>query len=170
MTTWWVLGLFVLLLTGASACQRATYQYQPLPPSAAATSEATPQLLFLSFNMTTTPAGGHYLESLLMKTVAGQANPVADDIETGPSYLLISQLDAANTPCGPARRIPHPLVQDVEAPTAAGTGVLERHIATLTQAEFFVRLARLPKARAVRLEEVGPAAPNPITVIFSLPN
>jgi hypothetical protein len=168
MNLWWPAGLFMLLLLpGAQGCQRAAYHYQPLP-AATLPAGATPQLLFMSFNMTTDPAGAHRVEPLLVKTVPGQANPIADEDETGPSYLLISQLDAQNKPCGPARRVPHPLVQDVESPTASGA--LQRQLVLRPEAEFFVRLARLPQARAVRLEEVGPAAPNPLSVTFPLPN
>jgi hypothetical protein len=156
----------------APACQRAAYHYQPLPaaPTTGPTA-AGPQLLFLSFRMSTTATGAHQVEPLLVKAVPGQPNPAADDEEpTSASYVLISQLDAAGQPCGPARRVPHPLQQDVEAPGAPGTGTMQRHTITLPQAEFFVRLARQPQARAVRLEEAGPAAPQPISVTFPLPN
>ncbi|WP_208175297.1 hypothetical protein [Hymenobacter negativus] len=156
----------------ATACQRAPYRYQPLPDAAATTSVGTtPQLLFLSFRMSTAATGTHQLEPLMLKATPGQANPAADDEEpSGTSYLLLSQLDAANAPCGPSRKLPHPLLQDVEAPAAPGTGAMQRHTISLAQAEFFVRVARQPKARAVRLEEVGPAAISPISVTFPLPN
>ena len=174
MTTWWPAGFFALLLLAmAPACQRAPYHYQPLPAgtTASASPEAGPQLLFLSFRMSTNPAGTHRVEPLLLKAVPGQATPLADEEEaTGTSYLLLSQLDAANQPCGPARRLPHPLLQDVESPGEPGTGAMQRHTITLPQAEFFVRLARQPQSRTVRLEEVGPAAPHPVSVTFPLPN
>lgn len=174
MTTCWPTGLLALaLLLTAPACQRAPYRYQPLPTAAAATagSEAGPQLLFLSFRMSTAATGAHQLEPLLLKATPGQTSPLGDDEEaSGASYLLLTQLDAASAPCGPARKVPHPLVQDVESPAAAGTGALERHTIALPQAEFFVRLARQPRARAVRLDEVGPAAAHPISVTFPLPN
>lgn len=174
MTTCWPLGLFALaLLTTAPACQRAAYRYQPLPVATAATTdaEAGPQLLFLSFRMSTTSPGIHQVEPLLLKATPGQASPVADDEDVSTSsYLLLTQLDAASAPCGPAKKVPHPLVQDVESPATEGTGAMQRHTITLPQAEFFVRMARQPKARAVRLEEVGPAAAHPISVIFPLPN
>ena len=176
MTTGWPTGFCaLLLLTTAPACQRAAYHYQPLPVSAAASAGATaetgPQLLFLSFRMSATATGPHQVEPLLVKAVAGQPNPAADDEEpTSASYVLIIQLDAAGQPCGPAKRVPHPLLQEVESPGAPGTGTMQRHTISLPQAEFFVRLARQPRARAVRLEEVGPAAPQPVSVTFSLPN
>jgi hypothetical protein len=174
MTKRYLASLFALmLLIGPAACQRATYHYQPLPAAASAdsASEATPQLLFLSFRMSTDADGKHRVEPLMMKAVPGQTNAIAEDEEvTGTSYIIISQLDAANQPCGPARRVPHPLLQDVEAPGEPGTGVMQRHLVALSQAEFFVRLARLPRAHAVRLEEAGPAAPHPISITFPLPN
>jgi hypothetical protein len=162
----------LVLLMIAPACQRAPYRYQPLPAVATtAGSEATPQLLFLSFQMSTTATGTHQLEPLMMKATPGQASPVADDEDvSGPSYLLLTQLDAANAACGPARKLPHPLVQDVESPAAAGTGAMQRHTITLPQAEFFVRLVRQPRARAVRVDEVSPAATRPLSVTFPLPN
>lgn len=169
MTIWWPAGLLALLLFPATqGCQRAAYSYQPLPAATAQPAGAVPQLLFLSFNMTTDATGAHHVAPLLVKAVPGQANPVAEDDETGPSYLVVSQLDAQSKPCGPARRLPHPLLQDVEAPTASGA--LQRQTVLRPEAEFFVRLARLPQARAVRLEEVGPAAPKPFSVTFPLPN
>lgn len=174
MTTCWPTALFALaLLTVAPACQRAPYRYQPLPatPTTAAGTEAAPQLLFLSFRMSTATAGTHQVEPLMIKATPGQASSLADDEEvSGPSYLLFTQLDAANAPCGPARKVSHPLVQNVESPADLGTGAMQRHIITLPEAEFFVRLARQPQARAVRLEEVGPAAAHPISVTFPLPN
>lgn len=170
MITWRPAGLFVLLLLpGAQGCQRAAYSYHPLPAATAQpAADATPQLLFMSFNMTTEATGAHRVEPLMVKTVPGQASPLAEEDETGPSYLLVSQLDAQNKPCGPARRLPHPLVQDVESPAASGA--LQRQLVLRPEAEFFVRLARQPQARAVRLEEVGPAAPKPLSVTFPLPN
>ncbi len=174
MTTWYPTGFWaLLLLLAAPACQRAPYRYQPLPASAPAgpTAEAGPQLLFLSFRLSGTGTGAHQVTPLLLKAVAGQPNPAADDEEpTSTSYVLLSQLDAAGQPCGPARRVPHPLLQDVEAPGAPGTGTMQRHTITLPEAEFFVRLPRQPRARTLRLEEVGPAAPHPVSVTFPLPN
>ena len=156
--------MFVLLLT-TLGCQRAPYHYQPLPATPSSPA-ATPQLLFLSFNMTTEADGRHYLEPLVMRVVPGEANPLTEQDAPGPSYLLLTQLDAAGQPCGPAHRVPHPLVRDVEAP--AENGRLQRQQVTVPQAEFFVRLARQPGAMGVRLEEVGPAAPHPISVAFPL--
>ena len=169
------MGFFTsVLLAIAPACQRAPYRYQPLPAgatTASASAEAAPQLLFLSFRMSTDPAGTHRVEPLMVKAVAGQASTLADEEDpAGTSYLLLSQLDAANAPCGPARRVPHPLVQDVESPAASGTGAMQRHTIMRPEAEFFVRLARQPQARAVRLEEVSPAAVHPVSVTFPLPN
>ncbi|GAB3580654.1 hypothetical protein GCM10027345_22420 [Hymenobacter daeguensis] len=162
-----------MFLVTAPACHRAPYRYQPLPAASASTagSEAAPQLLFLSFRMSTATNGTHQLEPLMLKATPGQVSPLADDEDvSGPSYLLLTQLDAASAPCGPARKVAHPLVQDVEAPAAPGTGAMQRHTVTLPQAEFFVRLARQPQARAVRLEEVGPDAVHPVSVTFPLPN
>lgn len=174
MTTGWQTPLFaLLLLTIAPACQRAPYRYQPLPAATptSAGAEAAPQLLFLSFRMSTAATGAHQLEPLMIKATPGQANPLADDEEVSEaSYLLLTQLDAANAPCGPAHKVAHPLVQNVESPADPGTGAMQRHTVTLPQAEFFVRLARQPKAQTVRLEEVGPAATHPISVAFPLPN
>jgi hypothetical protein len=173
MTRCWPTPLIALaLFLTTPACQRAPYRYQPLPAAtaAAAGSEAA-QLLFLSFRMSTTATGTHQLEPLMIKATPGQTSPVADDEEaSGPSYLLFTQLDAANAPCGPARKVPHPLVQDVESPAAAGTSAMERHTITLPQAEFFVRVARQPRARAVRVDEVGPGATRPLSVTFPLPD
>lgn len=165
-------GLFAIaLLTGALSCQRAPYRYQPLPAATAGpTADAAPQLLFLSFRMTTDAAGVHQVAPLLVQAVPGQANPVSDDDEdaTSSSYLLISQLDAADQPCGSARRLPHPLVQNVEAP-AASAGALQRQTVTLAQAEFFVRLARQPRAQKIRLVEVSPGTTTPLSATFPLP-
>lgn len=169
--TKWPSGLCVLLLWLATpACQRAPYHYQPLSPTepATASSESSAQLLFLSFNMTTGPDGKHQLEPISLKSVPGQASPLAEEDVSGPSYLLLTQLDAQQQPCGPARRVPHPLVQDVES--AAANGELRHQTSVQAQAEFFVRLARQPHARAVRLAEVGPAAPKPISIVLPLPN
>lgn len=165
-----------MLLPAAQACHRAAYRYQPPAAATAATgtppgaAETKPQLLFLSFNMSTEPGGAHKVTTLGMKVVPGQLNAIAEEEAPGPSYLLISQLDGAGKPCGPARRLPHPLVQDVEAPANPATGALTRQLVTVAQAEFFVRLARQPQAKAVRLEEVGPAAPKPVSVTFPLSN
>lgn len=169
-------SLFILtLLAVAPACHRAPYRYQPLPAATASTTnagaEATPQLLFLSFRMSTAASGAHQLEPLMIKATPGQVSALGDDEEVaGPSYLLLTQVDAASAPLGPARKVAHPLVQDVESPAAPGSGAMQRHTITLPQAEFFVRMARHPQARAVRLEEVGPAAAHPISVTFPLPN
>ena len=165
--------LTVVLLTAAAACQRAPYRYQPLPAAtlASAGAEATPQLLFLSFQMSTTATGTHQLAPLMIKSTPGQASPVADDDEVSdPNYLLLTQLDAAGAACGPARKVSHPLVQNVESPAAPGTGGMQRNTISLAQGEFFVRLARQPKARTVRVAEFGPAAPSPISITFPLPD
>jgi hypothetical protein len=46
---------------------------------------------------------------------------------------------------------------------------MQRQRVTVAQAEFFVRLARQPQARTVRLEEVDPTTIQPLSVAFSLP-
>jgi len=164
---WLLLGL----LPGSWACARAPYHYQPLASTAAAggtLSEAAPQLLFLSFRMSTVPPGPRRLELLQAQAVPGEANALAEDVD-GPAYLQLTQLDAAGRACGPPQRVPHPLRQSMEYPAEGSTGRLERREVTLPEAEFFVRVARQPRATAVHLEEVGTATPAPVSATFSLP-
>ena len=152
------------LLAGLGACARAPYQYQPpAAASPAGVSEAGPQLLFLSFKMTAAP---RRVELVRAATAAGQLN-MPDDEETGTAYLTITQLDAQQKPCAAPVRVAHPLLRDMEYPAEA-SGTLERHLVSLPEAEFFVRVARQPAAVAVRVEETAPGVPTPLSTIFSL--
>lgn len=161
---WLLLGL----LPGSWACARAPYQYQPSAPAASNTAAAAPQLLFLSFRMSAAAVGPARVELLKAVAVAGETTALPEEV-TAPSYLLITQLDAAGQPCGPPLRAPHPLLQQMEYPAEGSTGRLERREVTLPEAEFFVRLARLPRAASVRVAEVRPTAATPASVTFPLP-
>jgi hypothetical protein len=158
--------LLLALLPGGWACGRAPYRYQA--PAAATLTPATAdsQLLFLSFRMAAPATGIHQVELLRAQAVPGTL-PADPAEEVGTSYLLISQLDAKRQPCGPALRLAHPLLLEVEAPSA-DQRTLQRQQALRPEAEFFVRLARQPQAQAVRVEEVGPLAPTPAIVVFPL--
>ncbi|GAA4354008.1 hypothetical protein GCM10023185_15190 [Hymenobacter saemangeumensis] len=162
--------LFLALLSGLGACARAPYQYQPLassPATAPGSQALAPQLLFVSFKMSSLPPGPRRIELLKALAVAGEANAQPEDV-AGPAYLLLTQLDAAGKPQGPGQRLPHPLQLHLEVPAEGSSGRLERHEATLPEAEFFVRLARQPQAVSIRVEEVNPAAPAPVSATFPL--
>jgi len=158
-----ILGLG--LLPGTWACARANYQYQPLTTTAPAT--AAPQLLFVSFLMSTRPPGPRRIELLKATAVPGEAQAPAEDA-AGPNYLLVTLLDAAGRPVGTAQRLPHPLLQQVEYPAEGSGGRLERREVALPEAEFFLRLALPAQAKAVRVQEVSPATPAPVLATFPL--
>ena len=157
------------LLGGAAACAHAPYQYQP---PAATTSVAppspAPQLLFLSFRMVAPAQGARRIELIQAQAVPGQVPAAALQEEVGPAYLLLTQLDGQGRACGTPLKVPHPLLRDAEAPTATDPNRLQRELVALPEAEFFVRLARQPQARSVRVAEQGAGLEAPIAVSFPL--
>ena len=160
------------LLCGAAACARAPYQYQPPATAAGAASAAAPtaapQLLFLSFRMVAPAQGARRIELIQAQAVPGQVPAAALQEAVGATYLLLTQLDGQGRPCGTPQPVPHPLLRDVEAPTATDPNRLQRQLVALPEAEFFVRLARHPQARSVRVAEQGAGLSAPVAVTFPL--
>jgi hypothetical protein len=109
------------------------------------------------------------VELLKATAVPGQVEVELPADEGSASTVTLTLLDAAGKPCAPPLRLPHPLIQVIEAPAAGNTGALVRREAILPEAEFFVRVARPAAARTVRVDEAGPAAPMPISASFALP-
>lgn len=159
------------LVLGLAACTRAPYHYQV--PAAAATTEpaaAAPQLLFLSLRMHTAPTGERRLELLQARAVPGAVVAPASPPSPAAASLLLTQLDARGQPCGAATTVPHPLLRNTEAPSPTDSSGFVRRQRRLREAEFFVRLARQPQARSVRVAEQGSIFAAPISVSFILPD
>ncbi|MDO7877487.1 hypothetical protein Q5H93_22300 [Hymenobacter sp. ASUV-10] len=162
--------LSLALGLGLAACARAPYHYQAPAAASPQSAAAGPQLLFLSFRVQTAPAGEHRFELLQARAVPGAVVGTAGSKSGGTASLLLTQLDAQGQPCGPATTVPHPLLRDTEAPSPTDSSRFVRRQRRLREAEFFVRLARQPQARTVRVEEQGAIFAVPVSVSFYLPN
>ncbi|RTQ45990.1 hypothetical protein EJV47_22795 [Hymenobacter gummosus] len=141
----------VLLVALGSSCQRPAAAGRYLPPAPTPAPAARPQMVFMSFKATAQPAGAAAIELLQSTVVAGAPKPAAAAVRAGePAYLRIAQLDARRQVVA-AVVVAHPLRRAVE--TSTPEGALQRQAVTLPEAEFFVRLALLPQAAGVRVEE-----------------
>ncbi|MCC3157062.1 hypothetical protein LJ737_07420 [Hymenobacter sp. 15J16-1T3B] len=145
--------LFCLLSGLLAGCRRpsaAQHQFTA-PPAAAAPTASRPQLVFLTFKAIASPSGPAVITLLGSTVAAGAPKSAPEDARHAPHYLTISQLGAQRQVLA-AAAVEHPLRRSVE--TAGADGALQRQDVRLPEAEFFVRLALVPQATAVRVEEV----------------
>ena len=139
-----------MMLSQAGGCARRPVAVYT-PPATATEAAPAARLLFLSGRLTASPAGTQ-LEVLSLKTVAGEAKTPDAGADT-PDYLRIAQFDEQGQPLAQTR-LAHPLRRSVEH-VAADQRTFERSEVVLPTAEFFVRLALLPAAARLRIEEIA---------------
>lgn len=144
----------MMLTAGGGCARRPVAAYTP-PAAPAATAPAA-RLLFLGGRLTANPAGTR-LEVLSLQAVAGEAKAPDAEADT-PDYLRIAQLDAQGRLLA-HMRLAHPLRRSVEH-VGDDHRTFQRSEVVLPTVEFFVRLALLPTASRIRIEEIinnGPA-------------